>query len=110
MNNAVFGSASSTQGFTSSSSKGNSASFVISSASGQLSTLSAAESATNANRMKMSSSEPGLMLRLTTIASYHQLNKDITLHSYDMKTTPWPRGTRISEEGAERGWRECHSC
>ena len=48
-NNAVFGSASSTQGFTSSSSKGNSASFVISSASGQLSTSSAAESATNAN-------------------------------------------------------------
>ena len=97
MNNAVFGSTSCTQGFTNSSSKGNSASFVISSASGQLSTLSAANSASGAKEkggevgQSQAGSEPSLMVRLTSIASYQQLNKDITLHSYDSKSTPWPR-------------------
>lgn len=91
MNNAVFGGTSSTQGFTTSSSKGNSASFVMSSASGQISTPSAAMSAAKGEGGQVPTAEPALVLRLTSIASYHQLNKDITQHSYDVKVTPWPR-------------------
>ena len=40
------------------------------------------------------------MLRLTSVATYQQLNRDITAHSYDSKTTPWPRvqGFREKEQ------------
>lgn len=88
--NAISGMHTSTQGFTNSSSKANASSFVQSSASGLPSTLAAA--ALSAPPMKSTSaSEPALMMRLTSVASYQQLNRDITAHSYDQRITPWPR-------------------
>ena len=51
-----------------------------------------AAAALSAPPMKSTSaSEPALMMRLTSVASYQQLNRDITAHSYDQRITPWPR-------------------
>ena len=79
----------STQGFTNSSCKANNSSFVQGSASSLPSTVASA--ALRASTKPTSPTEPLLMMRLTSIASYQQLNKDITLHSYDSRYTPWPR-------------------
>lgn len=94
--NALFGNRTSTQGFTNSSSKANVSSFVQSSASGLPSTKASASLGHDTKGAKAGgstpgSSEPPLMLKLTSVATYQQLNRDITTHSYDSTTTPWPR-------------------
>ena len=90
----------STQGFTNSSSKANVSSFVQSSASGLPSTKASASLQNDSSSRGGAKAggggapvvmEPPLMLRLTSVATYQQLNRDITAHSYDSKTTPWPR-------------------
>lgn len=96
----LFGNRTSTQGFTNSSSKANVSSFVQSSASGLPSTKASASLQNDSSSKGGAKAggggapaviEPPLMLRLTSVATYQQLNRDITTHSYDSKTTPWPR-------------------
>jgi NDP-sugar pyrophosphorylase family protein len=98
----LFGMATSVQGFTNGISKANASSFVTSSCSDLPSTAASAASAIAAAststlrggaaaKAEINPAEPPLMLRITSVSSYQQLNKDITLHTYDSARTPWPR-------------------